>query len=547
MKKFFRFLISWSPLIVIVVFAAFIRFYKLGSLPFNLQEDEVMTGYVGRFILKNGKDVYGNPWPLWYFDKFGDFYIVLPIYLKGLSTFLFGVNEFAIRFPSAFLGALSVIPIFFISYWVFENKKIGYLSALTMAIMPWHIILSRASSEGIMGIFFYGYGLMLLIGYLKWSRNLLIFISYLFFLISYWIYHPYRVIVPLTLLSSIAILFIYKDKKRLKALFIGLVLFVLLTGYISTTKWGKGRFLQTSIFSPSSEVQLKLQELIFDEGQRRILLARIFHNKFLGYGREFMRQYSSYFSGEYLFTKGGLSYAYSVPQQGLLYFSFLACFIAALIYLLKKNFPKEQKILIIFLSTLLFLIPIPASLTYIDSPNIQRSVDMTIIISIFAGLGAYVLYKKKKLIFFITLSILIFEIINFWHNYSLHSNLFTSMYRNDGQKQLVNYVKDNLYKYVEVYIPSYGTMSMYYLFFSNDFTSSYIDKIKYDVKLEQAGKVRFVDADCINEKISKENLSRNIMIVELYTCKVNRDKFIQLGLIGGVNKALNFQVIIPRL
>lgn len=74
-------------------------------------------------------------------------------------------------------------------------------------------------------------------------------------------------------------------------------------------------------------------------------------------------------------------------------------------------------------------------------------------------------YIKKEINIFITLSILIFEIINFWHNYSLHSNLFTSMYRNDGQKQLVNYVKDNLYKYVEVYIPSYGTMSMYYLFF----------------------------------------------------------------------------------
>ena len=135
--------------------------------------------------------------------------------------------------------------------------------------------------------------------------------------------------------------------KEIESSFIGLVLFVLLTGYISTTKWGKGRFLQTSIFSPSSEVQLKLQELIFDEGQRRILLARIFHNKFLGYGREFMRQYSSYFLAN-IFYQRGLSYAYSVPQQGLLYFSFLACFIAALIYLLKKNFPKEQKILIIF-------------------------------------------------------------------------------------------------------------------------------------------------------------------------------------------------------
>ena len=63
MKKLLKFLLRWSPLIGMVLFAALIRFYKLGSLPFNLQEDEVMTGYVGRFILKNGRDVYGNPWP----------------------------------------------------------------------------------------------------------------------------------------------------------------------------------------------------------------------------------------------------------------------------------------------------------------------------------------------------------------------------------------------------------------------------------------------------------------------------------------------------
>ena len=456
------------------------------------------------------------------------------------------MNEFAIRFPSALLGSLSVIPVFFISYWIFDNKKVGYLSALALAIMPWHITLSRASSEGIMGIFFYGCGLMFLIGYIKWKRNAYIFISYFFFLVGYWIYHPYRVIIPLTLLLLMIILFIYKDRKKIAAICIGFLLFSLLTGYISTTKWGRGRFIQTSIFSPSSEVQLKLQELIYDEGQQRILLARIFHNKFLGYGREFIRQYSSYFSGEYLFVKGGLSYAYSVPQQGLLYISFSLFLITSLIFLIRKEFSKEQRKLILFLVILLFIVPIPASLTFIDSPNIQRSVDMTLFISIFVGLGGYILFKQKKLLSFLVFPILIFEVVSFWHNYSIHSDLYTSMYRNDGQKQLVNYVKDNEGKYESIYIPSYGTMSMYYLFFTNDFKPSYVGKIRYDVRLEKAGKVHFVDADCINEKMSSEELKKNILIVELYTCKVNIEKFTRLQLIGGINKALNFQIITPK-
>ena len=51
-------------LILIILIAAFLRFYKLGQLPFGFHNDEVMNAYVGRFILENGKDLYGNPWPI---------------------------------------------------------------------------------------------------------------------------------------------------------------------------------------------------------------------------------------------------------------------------------------------------------------------------------------------------------------------------------------------------------------------------------------------------------------------------------------------------
>ncbi|PIY68537.1 hypothetical protein COY90_05410 [Candidatus Roizmanbacteria bacterium CG_4_10_14_0_8_um_filter_39_9] len=396
MKRILRFVLSWFPLITIVLFAAIIRMWKLGSLPMNLQEDEVMTGYVGRFILKNWRDVYGNPWPFWYFDKFGDYYIVLPIYLKGLSTFIFGVNEFAIRFPSALLGALSVIPVFFISYWTFNKKKIGYFAALFLTILPWHITLSRASAEGIMGIFFYSTGLMFIVGYMNRKKRAYALLSFIFFIICYWIYHPYRVVIPLTLLLLSAVSLFFKDKKTLSLALTGFLIFTLFTGYISTTKWGKGRFSQTSILSPMSGVSVRIQELIYGEGQQKIVLARIFHNKILGYGREFLRQYSIYFSGEYLFVKGGLSYAYSVPEQGLLYFSFIIPLIAAAIFLARGNFPKAQQKVLFFLILLFFLVPIPASLTYIDAPNIQRSVDMTVFFSLFAGYGLFQLSEQKK-------------------------------------------------------------------------------------------------------------------------------------------------------
>lgn len=41
-----------------------LRLYRLDSLPYNPTEDEILSGYVGRYILTNGVDLYGNSWPL---------------------------------------------------------------------------------------------------------------------------------------------------------------------------------------------------------------------------------------------------------------------------------------------------------------------------------------------------------------------------------------------------------------------------------------------------------------------------------------------------
>src|SRR5258708_7842592 len=146
MKKFFR---TYLLLICIFLLAFFLRTYKLGSVPYGLHEDEVMNGYVGRFILQNGKDLYGNRWPLLYFNNFGDYPNVIPMYLSGLSTYVFGINAFAIRFPIALAGALSVFPVYLIGRQIFVKKKYSLHTAFFLAILPWHIILSRSPAENV--------------------------------------------------------------------------------------------------------------------------------------------------------------------------------------------------------------------------------------------------------------------------------------------------------------------------------------------------------------------------------------------------------------
>src|SRR5258707_10847312 len=99
--------------LVFILFLAFVlRLAFLGTMPAHLHQDEVLNGYVGRYILQNGKDPHGNAWPLFYFDNFGDYPNVLPMYISGISTYIFGINEFALRFPIALVGSLIVLPVF---------------------------------------------------------------------------------------------------------------------------------------------------------------------------------------------------------------------------------------------------------------------------------------------------------------------------------------------------------------------------------------------------------------------------------------------------
>lgn len=91
----------------------FLRIYDLGQMPSGFHRDELHNAYAGRFILQNGKDIYGNSWPLLYFDTYGNYPPVLPMYLSGLSTYIFGTNVFAARFPIAVIGAALLFPLFF--------------------------------------------------------------------------------------------------------------------------------------------------------------------------------------------------------------------------------------------------------------------------------------------------------------------------------------------------------------------------------------------------------------------------------------------------
>ncbi len=542
-------------LALIFVFALFVRTYHLNSLPADFHEDEVLSGYIGRFIVQNGRDIYGNKWPLLYFNKFGDYYIILPIYLSGISTFIFGINAFATRFPAAFLGALAVVPMYILAYWIFKNKKIGLLSALFTAIVPWQLVLARSTTEGVEGSTIFLFGLVLMIYSIRKFKIFPLLASAFIFLIGYDIYHPFRVYPPVVFLAFIFIFFDIRTiasefKKHRKYLIIYGILtffFFVLTAYIGTTFWGKGRFIETSIFSPVSGVTITLNKLIASEGPHNAFAARFFHNKVIGYGREFLTQYLTYFSPVYLFMNGWKNSRYFVPQQGLLYVSFLVFLFMSIIPIKKEQKLQIDTQLFIALLFLLFLAPIPAALTVVESPNVHRSLFMSYPLVILAAYGLYksfsVGYKRISLSYCVII-LLCLEIVNFWHLYSTNADLFDSLNRNDGQIQVALYTGEQRKNYDAVYLPAQAAMSWYYLFYNKDFSPRYIGRFRLDSRIDKTGNVYYIENSCPSTIVKKNKIPAKSLIIDRFDC-ASDPQYKQLMTMHGVDPTLNYKILAP--
>lgn len=535
-------------LIGIFFVALLLRTIKLSTLPLGFHEDEILSGYIGRFILETGKDIYGNKWPLLFFNKFGDYYIIAPMYLSGLATFLFGVTEFAVRFPTAFIGALTVFPVYFFSLKVFNNKHIALLSSAVLAVMPWHIVLSRARAEGVLGAALFITGILLVIHAIQNKKIVGFLIGGLILVSSYFTYHPYRILAPLSLLPLL--FFVSRKRITVSIAIIALIVFCAgLTGYISTTEWGKGRFAQTSIFSELSQVSIRNQELIYDEGTTPLKLVRFFHNKPISYAREFIVQYVTYFSPIYLALRGTLSsFYYALPDQGLIYGVFFIALIAVVLF--HKRFYvkiKENTVFFWYAVYLLLIAPIPSALTILDAPNVHRSVIMSVFLSPFIGYGlwmmAQVKIKKLPLIGVLALVIFLYEGVYFSHQYIQHSALFQSLARNDGQKELVLYVLKNRSKYSNIIMPVQATMPLYYLFYKKDFSRKYAGTFGFNVRIDKVDNITFVDNGCPTELFTLKPVPKNTLFIEAHTCNPNLEKYSLIEKIYGKNLLIPWKVL----
>ncbi len=509
-------------LVLIFILALSLRIFSLGSLPQSFHTDELFAGYVGKYIWLHGQDIYGNVFPL-YFDKFGDFRPIGIFWFSGLSSSLFGLNEFTVRLPSVLFGALTVVPVYLLVKELFKKEKIALLSSLFLAIFPWHIVLSRATSEGVIGMFFLILSVYFGFMYVnKRSLKFLVF-SLVFGVTTYLFYHVYRLLMPFIFLPLP--LFIHETKHKIR-ISLCIVIFFALTALLSLTNFGSGRFSQVAFYKNES-LNNTIEKFTIGEGQNNVLVARGFHNKAVVYTREFIRQYLTYYSVDFLFEDKGLPDRYVVPNQGLLFYGFIP--ILLLFFLYFHPFSKTHKTSW-YILYLLLLMPLPAALTNEDSPNLHRSMLMILPLVIMMGVGVHSFWtdsnKKIRNIFIFGISLFIaLEFIFFWHQYSIHQISNKPVYRNQGQKELIKYVQNNQRNYETIYMPLDGDLPLYYLFYTQKMDKLEKGIIQKRIKVKSIDNIHFVDGICITDKVVHGELivGPNSLIVEGGDCSEKTD------------------------
>lgn len=128
---------KYSLLIILVFVSAFIFLAGLGTMPLT-DPDEVFYAETAREMLNRGDfltpHIFGKP----QFEKPPLYYWLVMFSFKAL-----GVNEFSARFPSAILGILGVIAVYFLGK-LLINKRVGFLAGIVLATNVMYMALARA-------------------------------------------------------------------------------------------------------------------------------------------------------------------------------------------------------------------------------------------------------------------------------------------------------------------------------------------------------------------------------------------------------------------
>lgn len=449
-------------LVAILLLGLFLRTLNLSTVPNGLTWDEAAIGYNAYSILKTGRDEHGALLPL-IFKSFGDYKPGFYIYLTVPSVAIFGLNEFAVRFPNTIFGVLSIYGLYLFLGQLLKDKKntlLPLFASFSLAISPWATHFSRGAWEVNVFVCVLLFALYYYLRYLK--GQLSIFPSLLLASITLVLYQAAKMLTPILFLLFF---FVYKSASLKK---ISLLLANKKSTFLLIPFFIFGLWLAWGVFFGQTGNRLATLSIF---GYKPELANTYYENQPLLTTNLVLSRYLYHFSPEILFYEGArISERAHIPGAGLLNHLEFIPLILGLFYLGKIAPSSSKKIIF----GLLLLSPIPASLTLAEYSPL-RALFMTIPLAIISGTGFYYLFKKAKFLFFPFMALYLVVSLYLFDLYFFHSGAIYAGEFNAGHKEAVQIIKDNPTSKV-VFTDVYGQPYIYYLFYTQFDPKTYQSK-----------------------------------------------------------------------
>lgn len=398
-------------LLSIIILAASLRFYSLGTIPPGLNLDEGSQAYDAYSFLLTGKDQWGKAFPV-YLRSLGTFQSSLNVYLTIIPVYFFGPTIFSARFISALFGVLTVMFTFLIVNELNYPQKKGLvmISGLLVAISPWAVFFSRQAMEANIALGIFLASLILFILSLK-KPQFLILASLLLGIDTY-AYPGQRII---SVLFLILFLFIFKNAfSNRKIVLIALTIFFLIQ-------------IPHILLIHTLAATRRLDQVNYWDH-----LNGNFIENCLYIIREFFSQFATYLSPKNLFFDPDPQQVRSIPDLSVFY----SWMILPFFFGIKEFFKiiKDPVTKLLILTGLISLIP--ASLTR-EPFYTMRTLNYLWVVTIVISLGIYFIYQKLNLVIrcLFILSILLLSSV------LLYSKYFVLLKYERGQNYAYPYIE----------------------------------------------------------------------------------------------------------
>lgn len=449
--------------LLIIILTVSTRFYRLADFPVSLNWDEISHGYNSYSVLKTGRDQWGQLLPVFNFRAYGDYPTTLYMYLTIPFVYLFGLNAFSIRLPSAILGTISVLFSFIFGQKFLKKNSYSLLLAFLCSISPWLFFTSRGVFQSTISqsLFFIGIALL----YSSLSSKKLSLAGCVLLGLSSYAYHNTRLIA-----LPIFFIFIYIFKSQInffksKLAIITFLFFAIPATLSMLTSESRARSPWVSIIDQGAINYLNEKIGQFSLGSAA---GRLVYNKATYFSAYFINNLIDSFNPVKLFFIGTKQFQFNVPYFGILLFVWLPFFYIGFLSVINSAAIKKQKSYL-FILCWLFLGLIPSAITKGDFP-VLRLMPILPLPQLFTVIGFFsVANKFRKFLYLILILFIISSLMaytSYLRKYYVNYPINYSFAWQYGYREAVNLAKTNYNRYDQIiFTKKYGEPHEFVLFY----------------------------------------------------------------------------------